>query len=320
MRATSEAHPNIALVKYWGKRDASVNLPAVGSLSVTLDALWTRMTVEFRDAEGEDRLQVNGRPAAGMRSRVSECLDAIAGPGRFAATVVSECNFPIAAGLASSASAFSALVMAASKANGRSLEPLTLARIAGRASGSAARSLYPGIVELTPGDRDIDVVTLAAPHEWPLSVTVAVTDTAAKAVSSGTAMTISKQTSPFYGAWVERQPQDLDIARSAVRNRDFAALAGIAEHNCLKMHSVMWSSRPAIVYWNAATLACLETVRDLQRQGVPVFFTIDAGPQVKAVALPHAGDTVAEALRGTPGVMDVLQSGLGQGARLLELH
>jgi len=317
MRATSQAQPNIALIKYWGKREARQNLPEVGSLSLTLDTLWTRMAVEFDERPGEDRLLVNGAPAASMLPRISACLDEIAGEGRAAAAVTSECNFPIAAGLASSAAAFAALVMAASKANGRSLEAATLARLAGRASGSAARSMYPGIVELEAGARDIALRTLAGPDDWPLSVTVAITATHAKAVSSGTAMTISKQTSPFYASWVARQGDDLAVARRAVLERDFAALAGVAEHNCLKMHSVMWTSRPAIVYWSAATIACMQTVRALQDDGVPVFFTIDAGPQLKAVSLPEAADTVADALRRTTGVVDVMCSPLGPGARLL---
>jgi len=126
----------------------------------------------------------------------------------------------------------------------------------------------------------------------------------------------SRRTSPFYEAWLERQPADLAAARAAVEARDFAALAAVGEHNCLKMHSVMWTSRPAAVYWNAATLACLETVRKLAGDGLPVFFTIDAGPQVKAVSLPEVAEEVRAALAGTDGVVDVLQSGLGAGARL----
>ncbi|MEX0708962.1 MAG: diphosphomevalonate decarboxylase [Woeseia sp.] len=317
MQVTSQAQPNIALVKYWGKRDADRNLPATGSLSVTLDTLWTRMTVEFDGGDG-DRLYVNGQSAPSLLSRVSRCLDTVAGRGRSGACIESECNFPIAAGLASSASSFAALVQAASRASGQSLDPLALARLAGQASGSAARSLYGGFVELRAGDDEIDVASIAAPDEWPLSVTVAVTERAAKPVSSGAAMSVSRESSPFYNTWVERQPADLDKAREAVRTRDFAALAAIAEHNCLKMHSVMWTSRPPIVYWNSATVACLETVRALQRDGIPVFFTIDAGPQVKAVSSPESADAVADALRGTAGVIDVLQSSLGTGARLVD--
>jgi diphosphomevalonate decarboxylase len=99
--------------------------------------------------------------------------------------------------------------------------------------------------------------------------------------------------------------------------RDFEQLAAVSEHNCLKMHSVTWTSRPAIVYWNAPTVACMQAVRGLQKAGVPVFFTIDAGPQVKAVCLPGAEEKVVECLSSTPGVRRVLTSGLGDGARVL---
>lgn len=318
MRATCQAQPNIALVKYWGKRDVENNLPATGSLSVTLDTLWTRMTVEFDAAAGNDSLVVNGQEASAMLPRVRRCLDDIAGVGRPAARVVSDCNFPIAAGLASSASSFAALAMAASKANGRRSDTLTLARSAGRASGSAARSLYAGFVELSVNDDAIDVASIASPQHWPLAVTVAVTASGEKPVSSGAAMTISRQTSPFYASWVDRQAADLDIAREAVNARDFAALASVSEHNCLKMHSVMWTSRPPIIYWNNATLSCMETVRELQGRDVPAFFTIDAGPQVKVVSLPEYAAEVATALRQTAGVIDIMQSGLGAGAVLLD--
>lgn len=131
-------------------------------------------------------------------------------------------------------------------------------------------------------------------------------------------MNISRQTSPFYRAWLDRQDDDLQAARAAVAQRDFAALAAVTEHNCLKMHSVMWSSRPSLVYWNAATLSCLDTVRRLQADGVPAFFTIDAGPQVKVVSTPAAAGEIVTALQATNGVVDILQSGLGKGATLLE--
>jgi diphosphomevalonate decarboxylase len=318
MRATAVAQPNIALIKYWGKQNIAENLPATGSLSITLASLTTHMTVELDDALRSDRLQVNGEPAAEMLPRVSACLDHVLGPGRAKAAIDSECNFPIAAGLASSASSFAALVVAASHAAGRQADSLTLARAAGRASGSAARSLYGGFVELQSSATEIQVGTLLTADEWPMQVVVAVTAKAAKKISSGDAMNLSAETSPFYSSWVEHQQHDLLKARNAVAARDFAALADISEHNCLKMHSVMWASRPPVVYWNNATLACMETVRKLQADDVPVFFTIDAGPQVKAVCLPEAAGQVLLALQQTDGVIDTLSSPLGAGARLLE--
>jgi len=314
MRATARARPNIALVKYWGKRDRNNNLPAVGSISITLDTLYTDMTVALDRTPGADRLVVDGDESPGMLPRISQCLDDVLGADRPGADVESRCNFPIAAGLASSASAFAALVVAAAAAGGLDAGRQQLARLAGRASGSAARSLYGGYVELANDGDTIDVETLVEATEWPLTVVVAITTDAAKPVSSGRAMEISRETSPFYGRWIEQQPADLDTARAAIGARDFAKLGAVAEHNCLKMHSVMWASRPPLVYWNRVTLDCLETVRALQADGVGVFFTIDAGPQVKAVCLPEAAGRVRAALAATDGVVDVRTSGLGDGA------
>lgn len=317
MKAEAQAQPNIALIKYWGKRDHDKNLPAVSSLSVTLDSLWTKMSVDFGAGVGSDTLLVNGAPAPAMEQRVSHCIDLVAGTERDAASIVSEGNFPIGAGLASSASAFAALVVATAAACGKTYATQTLAQLAGTSSGSAARSLYGGIVTLIAGDENIDVQPLLDPHEWPLEVIVAVTEKGEKPVGSGAAMIRGEKTSPFYASWVRRQDDDFRTAKDAVLSRDFERLATISEHNCLKMHSVMWSSRPPIVYWNSATLSCLETIRSLQSTGHAVFFTIDAGPQVKAVCLPESAAAVMDALKATPGVLSLLQTKLGAGAKLL---
>ena len=318
MRANAQAQPNIALIKYWGKRDIEQNLPAVGSLSVTLDSLWTKMSVEFTDAMAGDELVVNGAGSEEMLPRVSACLDLVAGTDRPRASVLSDSNFPIAAGLASSASAFAALVVAASSAAGKSSDTLSLARVAGAASGSAARSLFGGFVELQAGDTSIDVATIAEAGAWPLTVVIAITEAGAKPVSSSEAMNRSAASSPFYASWLEQQAADLATARDAVLSKDFAQLATIAEHNCLKMHSVMWASSPPIVYWNSATLSCMEAVRRLQNEGHAVFFTIDAGPQLKAICLPDEADLVRSTLDACTGVVRTMVSGLGAGAKLLD--
>jgi diphosphomevalonate decarboxylase len=317
MQATAIAQPNIALIKYWGKRDVEHNLPAVGSISITLRDLYTRMHVRFDDTLDADTLTVNAAPAGQLLPRLSACLDHVAGSGRARAHIASTCNFPIAAGLASSASSFAALVVAGAAAAGESYDRAALARLAGRASGSAARSLLGGFVELgNAGDR-IEVREICPADAWPLAVVVAITEPGPKPVGSTEAMEISRKTSPFYPQWVAQQETDLATARAAIAERNFARLAAIAEHNCLKMHSVMWASRPPSVYWNAATMRCLQTIRGMQGQGVDVFFTIDAGPQVKAVCDPVAAGEVAAALRSTAGVTEVMTTGLGGGARLV---
>ena len=316
MQATARAQPNIALIKYWGKRDTSKNLPATGSISATLADLYTQMTVSF-DA-GTDSLSVNGTADPAMLPRISACLDRVAGDGRPPARVESECNFPVAAGLASSASAFAAVVVAASTALDQRRSTAELASLAGQASGSAARSLYGGFAELCNSDDDIRVETILPAEDWPLRVVIAITRPGPKPVSSGEAMEISRKTSPFYDRWVSGQELDLDTARSAIAARDFTTLGRVAEQNCLKMHSVMWASRPPMVYWNEATLSCLYTIRELQSSGVDVFFTVDAGPQVKAFCLDGNEAQVSDALSATTGVSQVLHSGLGPGAAIVE--
>jgi len=314
MQATARAQPNIALIKYWGKRDTRRNLPAVGSISITLADLFTTMSVEFDDSLQGDTLVVNDRENAAMLPRVTRCLDTVVGENRAAARIVSKSTFPIAAGLASSASAFAALVVAADAATKQNRDIAQLASLAGSASGSAARSLYGGYVELENRGDEITLRCLRPAADWPLKVVIAITALGPKAVGSTEAMEISRKTSPFYSRWVEQQSLDLDEARIAVAQRDFAKIAAVAEHNCLKMHSVMWGSRPPTIYWNSVTLACMQTIRELQSQGVAVFFTIDAGPQVKAVCDPADESRVREALANTAGVEDVLVSGLGCGA------
>ena len=317
MQAQARAQPNIALIKYWGKRDLKKNLPAVGSISVTLADLYSDMRVVVDDALQEDILLVNGDPSRTMLARASACVDQVAGADRPSVRIESGSNFPIAAGLASSASAFAALVMATDGAFSLGKSHDELVNLAGRASGSAARSLLGGFVELENRDDEIAVSSLLSPDDWPLEVVVAITEPGPKPVSSGDAMEISRKTSPFYDRWVEQQSEDLSEAKAAIVARDFQRLGAIAEHNCLKMHSVMWGSRPPLTYWNAATVACMQTVRDLQAQGLEVFFTIDAGPQLKAFCSPDCTDKVRIALTESGGVSDVMVSGIGAGAGLL---
>ncbi len=322
MEATAIAHPNIALVKYWGKTDVEENLPAVGSLSITLDGLTTRTRVHFDERLNEDRFLLAGGEAPAMAARVSACLDDLrerVGVDVFA-MVESDNDFPTAAGLASSASGFAALVVAADAALGSRLSAADLAELARRASGSAARSIFGGFVELsvTGEGRRTETRQILEPGAWPLRVVVAVTESGPKKVGSTAGMVLTERTSPYYQAWVASSPADLATARSAVESRNFEALAAVSESSCLKMHGLMLSARPGLVYWNGATVECIGAVRRLQADGVPVFFTIDAGPQVKAVCLPDAHETVRSELAGVAGVERLLSSGLGQGARVVE--
>ena len=324
MQSSARAHANIALVKYWGKSDPVLNVPAVGSISVTLEKLWSDTDVEFSPALRHDSLVLDGKQDAAQLARVSGCLDLLrerAGTQDRAA-VVSRNNFPTGAGLASSASGFAALVCAAARALGLELSPTELSILARRGSGSAARSIFGGYVEMRAGaaadgsDSYAEAVLPAA--DWPLTVVIAVTTREPKATGSTRGMQVTATTSPYYPAWIESSTVDLDAARQAICGRDFPRLAEVAEHSCLKLHALAMSSRPGLIYWNPATVACIDAVRKLQRDGMPVFFTIDAGPQLKALCLPDAADDVVDALRALPGVLDLIVTGLGPGVELVQ--
>lgn len=318
LQATAVAHPNIALVKYWGKQDAPGNRPAVPSISVTLQSLSTRTRVRFDPDLASDSVTLNGAGEPRTAARVSACLDALrarAGSGLFA-QVETRNDFPTGAGLASSASGFAALVVAAAAALDLDLPRDELSRIARASSGSAARSLYGGFVEMPLAEDEETARPLLSPREWPLSVVVAVTAAGPKTVGSTEGMERTARTSDYYRAWLETAGRDFTAAREAILARDFGGLARVSERSCLKMHGLMLSADPGLIYWTAASVSCLQAVRRLRGEGVEVFFTMDAGPQVKAVCTPPFRARVCEVLGSVPGVHRVLQSGLGPGAHL----
>jgi diphosphomevalonate decarboxylase len=319
------AHPNIALIKYWGKRDEALNLPAVGSLSVTLDTLTTETRIHLDPALPADAVFLNGEPApAKEAARAGRFLDLLrrrVGGAPFA-RIDSHNNFPTGAGLASSASGFAALVTAAGHALGLALSDEERSILARQGSGSAARSIFGGFVEMARGSRadgdDARARPLLAAQEWPFGVVIAITDTRVKAVGSTEGMQRTALTSPYYQAWVDTGEVDLAEARGAIERRDFEALASVSEYSCLKMHALALAARPGLLYWNAATVECLHLIRRLRADGVPVFFTVDAGPQIKALCPPEARARVARSLAEVPGVLRVVETGLGEGARVVE--
>lgn len=318
MQAAAVAHPNIALVKYWGKQDAPGNRPAVPSLSVTLDSLQTRTLVSFDSELDADFLTINGTRDAGSGARVSACLDVLrkrAGRSEFARVETTN-NFPTGAGLASSASGFAALVVAANEALRLNLPREELSRIARSSSGSAARSLYGGFVEMPLAAEEEIARPLFDPEDWPLSVVIAVTTTGAKSIGSTEGMKRTTLTSDYYQAWLATAGADYQEAREAVLNRDFPRLTRVSEKSCLKMHGLMLSADPGLIYWNEASVSCLHRIRALREEGIEVFFTMDAGPQVKALCPPEFRERVSAALESIPGVVEVILCGLGPGARV----
>lgn len=312
--ATAIAHPNIALVKYWGKQSSPGNLPATPSLSITVAGLATTTRVEIAE---RDSVCING--AVRRDSKVEALLGAMRDVFDLPPVAIdTRNNFPTGAGLASSASGFAALVTALDGELNLGLSPAQRSDWARQGSASAARSIYGGFATLAPRNGVWTGAELQAKDAWPLEVVIAVTDETPKSVSSSEGMERSRTTSPFYDAWCRSTESDFKIAYRAVAERDFESLSEVAEHSCLKLHALMMSSRPALLYWNQGTVAAIDTIRRLRDAGTPVFYTIDAGPQVKAVCAPGHGGPVAALLAKSPGVLRVVRGGLGDGARLAD--
>ena len=319
---SARANVNLALVKYWGKRDPLLNLPATGSISLTLEGLAVEARVAFGDAEA-DRLDIDGEPAVGDEAaRLGRFMDLVRTEAgrRERVAVATRSTVPRGIGLASSAAAFAALALAGSRAAGLRLEAPALSALARRGSGSAARSIFGGFAEWRRGERadgrDSIAEPLAAPEHWDLRVVVAVTDPSRKPVSSRDGMARAAA-SPFYPAWVAAAEADLATARDAIRARDLEGLGLLAESNAFRMHATGLGARPPLLYWRGATLECVHRVWALRADGVPAFFTIDAGPQVKVLCEPASAARVAEALASVPGVERVLTCVPGRGAEVL---
>jgi diphosphomevalonate decarboxylase len=300
-RAVARACTNIALVKYWGKRDAALNLPAVGSLSLTLDGLSTRTSVVFDAKLSADELVLNGAAAderaTGRVSRLLDLVRARAGR-REHARVDSANDFPTAAGLASSASAFAALALAATRAAGLRLDDRELSILARRGSGSAARSIFGGLVEMHRGSRADGEDSFAEPiaSDWDLRMIIAATTRGPKQTLSTDGMQHTATTSPYYEAWVRLNERDLETARAAIEARDLEALGAVTEASCLSMHASALAARPAVLYFHGATIEGYRLIQELRRGGVPVWFTCDAGPHVKALTDPAHAQQVEAAL------------------------
>jgi diphosphomevalonate decarboxylase len=317
---TARACANIALVKYWGKRDAALNLPAAGSLSLTLDALVTETTVVFDPRAAADSLVLDGAVASpGDLARTTAILDLVRARAKLdaRARVTSKNQFPTASGLASSASGYAALAVAAARAAGLALSRRELSVLARRGSGSAARSIFGGFARMhAEGDAYAEPLASALAQRIQMVIAI-VGGGAPKMHGSRDAMSHCAATSPLYDAWIAQVPRDLAAAESALAAGDLAALGALAEANALAMHATAMASRPAIIYWQPATLALLAEVRALRAKNLPAWATMDAGPHVKVLTTIDAAVEVARALNAVPGVTNVMISGVGGDAAVV---
>ncbi|WP_404450910.1 diphosphomevalonate decarboxylase [Virgibacillus necropolis] len=321
MKATAKAHTNIALIKYWGKRDESLILPMNNSLSLTLDAFYTETTVTFNHDLDEDIFYLDNELIVGDQyTKVSNFLELIRNfadiPNLFA-EIRSTNAVPTAAGFASSASGFAALAAAATRALDLQIDEPTLSRLTRQGSGSACRSIYGGFVEWEKGAEDDGsdsyAVHIAPQDHWDVRVAAVVLSSDMKKVSSREGMKRTVETSPFYSGWVDNIPTDLTQIKAAIHARDFEKMGEIAEANCQKMHATTLGANPPFTYWHDTTLTVMQTVQSLRAKGIAAYFTIDAGPNVKVLYQPENEEVVQQTLLNIPGVTNVILSRSGQG-------
>lgn len=326
--AVAKANVNIALIKYWGKRNEQLILPYTSSLSLTLSDLYATTSVHFDESLSADLVTLDGSVLPtddSTRLRVVAMLDLVREKAGIStkAKVVSHNHVPIAAGLASSASGSAALAAAASYAAGLNLTPRELSRLARRGSGSACRSIFGGFVLWNKGEDDETSYAepIADPLAEPLSepaepadshlpasllaqknlnpaMIVVTLDSSKKPISSRTAMRRTVETSPAYMPWVEQSKKDLARALDAIRVGSIEQLGEVMEQNSLGMHETMRKANPPVNYLTDKTYAVLNAVRSMRECGWPVWATMDAGPNVKVLTDAGCAARAAEELRG----------------------
>lgn len=281
------AYTNIALIKYWGKRDDKLILPTNSSLSLTLDAFYTETAVSFDESLEKDTFYLDDKlqdEAATLK--VSRFLNLFREQADLKApAIIKSTNYvPTAAGLASSASGMAALAGAANLASGLNLTPQELSIFARQGSGSASRSVYGGFVEWQKGTSSADSYAVKVDKaDWDIGMVVVVVNKNQKELSSREGMKQTVATSPFYAGWIESTAVDLVNIKKAISQRDFEQVGEITESNGMKMHGTMLGANPPISYWEPDSVLAMQLVRKLRKQGIPCYFTMDAGPNVKVL-------------------------------------
>lgn len=298
---TARAHTNIALLKYWGKADTTYMVPTTTSVSLTLDEFYTDTTVTFDETLTSDIVFLNEEQLTDkLAAKVIRVLDIVreqAGISTFA-HVASTNHVPTAAGLASSASAFAALAGAASHAAGLEPSLADISRLARRGSGSASRSVFGGFVKWERGTDDATSVAepIQENIDWPIQLVTVILNDQPKAIDSRSGMQHAQATSPFYQQWVDRTNAQTDDMINALANHDLKTIGELAEANALEMHATNATAQPPFNYLTDKSWSVLSIVQELRREGIPVYATMDAGPNVKLISDPKDTDRILAAL------------------------
>lgn len=329
MKATAIAHSNIALVKYWGKRDEKLILPQNSSISMTLDELFTTTTAEYSEEYKRNHILINEIQATEKEAiRINSHLELIKSIKNYNGffKISTKNNFPKKAGLASSASGSAALSLAATSALNLELSKSDLSIIARRGSGSASRSIHGGFVKWNRGEhpdgRDSLATQLGDINHWPeLTMIVTVLSLKEKKVSSRAGMKQTVKTSPLYPMWLNTIEDDLKTVEQALIDKNFQKMGSTVETNALKMHSTMHTTNPPIIYWEADSLLLMKKIISLREDSnIPCYFTMDAGPQVKILTLDKYVDEILENIQKKKRLEKYYICHTGKAAHTTEKH
>lgn len=328
-KTTVQASSDVALVKYWGKKDKILRLPANGSISMILDSLQSITTVEFLPSLLSDEVIIGGEVEEGEASRVVKHLDRIRTLAKknnlikedIFAKVVSENNFPKSTGLSSSGSGFAALTVAASKAIGLDLSEKELSILARQGSGTACRCVCGGFVQWLDGDTSENSYSLsfAKADSFPIRDLVAIVSEDKKNLSSTEGHDLA-ESSLFFTARQEKISKKILDVKKAILDQDFIALGELVEAEALEFHSILLTSKPNILLFYPGTIEVMQAVRQLRRNNIPAYFTINTGFNVHVLTLPQHEEVVNQTLQKLPAVKKIISSGIGEKPRFLEKH
>jgi len=320
---TARAFSNIAFIKYWGNRHQDLRLPVNPSLSMNLDGLFTETTITWSESSTEHSLTLNSNKIEQGNSaliRASNYLDTLKQRHKIAgyAAVTSENNFPTGAGIASSASAFAALALAATRAANIELSEAELSTVARLGSGSASRSIPGGFVEWQMGENHESsyAFSIAEPDHWDLVDMIAILSTEHKAVGSTQGHALA-DSSVLQNARIESSIDRLKTCRQALLDKNFDTFAEVVELDSNIMHAVMMTSSPPLFYWQPESVRVMQLVREWRQDGLSVCYTLDAGPNVHCICLSKDADKVYELLKNTAGVSQVLRATPGAAAHIV---
>ncbi len=290
------ASTNIALCKYWGKRDDVINLPLTDSLSILLPKRGVHCELSLLSAArkrflNSDHPELNSSSITINNTSLNKDSFAAIQLKNYVNLFLKtnyelklDFNIPIAAGFASSAACYASIIQALDSLFEWNLSKQELSTLARLGSGSACRSIEPGFSVWQAGIDPLgrDSFSHALPEAWPdFSIGLYVISTDVKPISSREGMKRTRETSKLYSAWPKQVEQDIPLLIQAIKNRDFNLLGQTAEHNSMTMHATMESAWPPLVYTLAETRSLQQLIWDWRADGKAIYFTQDAGPNLK---------------------------------------